>query len=102
MGAEFGSWGGQDQCSRVTRWPHWSAALGGLPAGIVTPAGGVSHGSGRLNISSMLLGRKSAELMADFFFVILINMGGNNNNKYGQEFDRPEEPGVHGEPCSNL
>lgn len=49
----------------------------------------------------MLLGRKSAKLMADFF-VILINMGGNNNNKYGQEFDRPEELGVYGEPHSNL
>ena len=69
--------------------------------GTMTPVGGVSHGSGRLNITSMLLGRKSAKLMAEFF-VILINMGGNNNNKYGQEFDRPEEPGVYGEPRSSL
>ena len=69
--------------------------------GTVTPAGGVSHSSGRLYITSMLLGRKSAKLMADFF-VILISMGGNNNNKYGQEFDRPEELGVYGEPHSNL
>ena len=76
MEAEFGSCDGQDQCSRVTHWPHWSAALSGLPAGIVTPVGGVSHGSGRLNISSMLLGRKSAKLMADFFCY---------PNKYGWE-----------------